>query len=484
MIPVAGEAQSMFPNQRDDSYPLLGLKRAKSVYEQTKSEFERKQQLYDRQLISQQELEQTKTAYLDAEVNFQQSLLVLLFENQFVSVSKALKIRDENGRNYVDITLENTSGVPVEFKQLVDASSEELVSSLDLQSIYNVYVSLSNEDGAIISIPYEQKLNALKAGKPATVRFQLLQDVDALTVNLIFGNGSTRNPKVYLQKDATADRLLIQSDQFAQEVELDGNTKYGLNLELFSNSTSAYRLEVANLPGIVTSYFSDPATEARMSQIKFNESSNTRRADLEIYLPDRASDELRIDSAITFFVAAIPQTNQELARELRSGIWTESDLQELNIGYTRLEMIPRGTGELIVKAPQLYHNAKPGSVIQTEMILRNDGTQDLSNIEFEIDGPFGWKQTIEPDLVRRLKVRDEIPVMLNIETRDDMPVGKYEVRVKTTAMSNNQPLSADTKLFTIEITAEAGMTGTILLIFGILLSGGLIIWFGRKLSNK
>src|SRR5574339_495506 len=79
-----GQATAAF-NQRDDQYRLLGLKRAKESYELLKTEFDRQKSLFDRQLITQQELDAARSRLSDAEVNYQQSLLAVLFEEQYSS---------------------------------------------------------------------------------------------------------------------------------------------------------------------------------------------------------------------------------------------------------------------------------------------------------------------------------------------------------------------------------------------------------------
>src|SRR5690606_25715345 len=143
--------------------------------------------------------------------------------------------------------------------------------SLQPDVIHNVYVSLSNDDGAIISSPYEIKLNTLHSGEPKTVEFELLQDLDEVTVNIIYGNGSSRGPKVFLQKDASANRVLIKSERFSQEIELGSSASFGLGLELFSGTDDTYKLEVVNLPSSVTRYFNEQGASGRISQIKFTE---------------------------------------------------------------------------------------------------------------------------------------------------------------------------------------------------------------------
>ena len=53
-------------NQRDDEYPLLGLKRAKEAYEFALAEYERKLKMFEKELISRQELERSKNTLADA----------------------------------------------------------------------------------------------------------------------------------------------------------------------------------------------------------------------------------------------------------------------------------------------------------------------------------------------------------------------------------------------------------------------------------
>lgn len=67
-------------NQRDDQYRVLGLKRAKETYEAARNEFDRQKSLFEKGLISQADLDRTKASFSDAEVNYQQSLLAVLFE--------------------------------------------------------------------------------------------------------------------------------------------------------------------------------------------------------------------------------------------------------------------------------------------------------------------------------------------------------------------------------------------------------------------
>lgn len=481
-IPIESLAQSPFPNARDDSYPLLGLKRAKSSYERAQSELSRKEELFEKDLISPEEYELALNTFQDAEVNYQQSLLVLLFEQQFVSIKRALKTQGDDNVKRVRVTLENTSSATAEFAQVVNME-DELFRSLQPDVIHNIYVSLSNDDGAIISSPYEIKIEELSSGSPETIEFDLLQDLDELTVNIIYGNGASRNPKVFLEKDASANKVLIQSERFSQEVELGSTANFGLGLELFSGLNDTYKLEVVNLPNSVTRYFNEQGEQGRISQIKFTESNNNIQANLQIALPDRPTADVPMDEPIDFYVLAVPITKLD-AFNATTGNWTIDKIQALDVGFVQLEMIPRGVGRLVVKTPQLYNEYEGNGAIEFTFEVVNEGTRRLDNIEFELDAPFEWGKRIEPAVIPSLDIREELTVKLYLTPPDDISVGRYETRMRSTSLSDNQPINAEDKTFTVQVAAQASVMGTaIILLLIISLVGGLV-FFGIKLSRK
>ena len=299
------EAQYNSFNQRDDKYRLLGLKRAKEYYELTRKEYDRQTDMFQKGLISQVEVDRSKNALADAEVNYQQSLLAVLFEQQYVTIDRAVKYQATDGSKRVKLTVANASGGGEEFQKLLGIE-DKLFRSLQPDLIQNVYIALYNNDGSIISQPYERKIESLKSGEPRVVEFGLLQDLDALTVNIIYGNGSSRTLKIFLQKDNTANRVLVQSQQFSQEAELGKSATFDLTLELFSGINNTFSLEVVNLPQQINRFFKDVGTAARLSQIKFTESVNTKKASLEVSLPDRPTEQVTMDKAVPFFVLVVP----------------------------------------------------------------------------------------------------------------------------------------------------------------------------------
>lgn len=482
IVPEKLYAQSPFPNARDDSYPLLGLKRAKSSYDRAESELSRKKELFSKNLISPEAYEIALNSFQDAEVNYQQSLLVLLFEQQFVSIKRALKTQDDDNTKRIRVTLENTSSATAEFAQIVNMK-DEIFRSLQPDVIHNIYVSLSNNDGAIISSPYEIKIDQLKSGLPKTIEFEMLQDLDEVTINLIYGNGASRNPKVFLEKDDSANKVLIQSERFSQEVELGASTDYGLGLELFSGMEDTYKLEVVNLPKSITRYFNERGQQGRISQIKFTESNNNIPASLQISLPDRPTADVPMDEPIDFYVMAIPIS--KLAEfNKKKGTWTIDDIHAFEVGYVRLEMIPRGIGKLVLKTPQLYSEFNGTGSVEFTMQVINEGTRRLDNIEFELDVPYEWEKRLEPNIIPNLGIREEATIKLYLTPPSDVSVGRYETRMRSTSLSDNQPINAEDKSFTVQVVAQANMLGTSIILFLIigLISG--LVFFGIKLSRK
>ena len=483
-IPASTPAQSynMF-NERDDQYRLLGLKRAKEAFEVARSDFERQKILFEKDLITQAELDRARGIFSDTEVNYQQSLLAVLFEKQYISVTKAVKYHDDNGTRHVRLTLANTSGGSEEFRKLLNID-DALFRSLQPDIIHNTYVSLLNDNDAIVSQPYEMKVSGLRYGEPQEVDFTLLQDLDAVTVFLIYGSGTQRSMKIFLQKDASVNRVAVQSEQFSQEVELGESANFGLTLELYSGVNNTFSLEVVNLPREVSHYFSNTAGNVRLRQIKFTESGRTKEASLKVTLPDRSDDKITMDEAIPFYVLVIPDNKRKQIHDLHSRAWTETELKALDIGYTKLELIPRGKGKLNVTARQLYHSILADESVEITIELLNEGSRRLDQIEIKADPPLNWTREIVPSNISSLEINEEARVTLRFTPPDDVAVGKYEVRIQTSALTSGQPITGTDKAATIEIRPKTNLIGTILIVFFIVAIVGGVIFYGIKLSRK
>lgn len=484
LLPYLSEGQgNPYFNQRDDKYRLLGLKRAKEAFEFSRKEFERQQDLHRKGLLSQAELDRSRVSFSDAEVNYQQSLLAVLFETQFISVERAVKYQARDGKKHVRLTLINTSGGNAEFQKLV-GMEDQLFRSLQPDIIPNIYVSIANTENSIISQPYEAKIDELRFGHPKELDFVLLQDLDAVVVNLIYGNGSSRAMKIFLQKDATQNRVIVQSQQFSQEAELGKTATFDLTLELFSGTTNTFALEVVNLPQQLNRYFKDPQTQARLSQFKFLENANTRRAALDVSLPDRPSSDIRMDIPIPFFVLVIPRDRMDEFRNAGSRQWTMEEIEKLQIGYVKLELVPRGKGRLLVRAQQLYHSIGADGVVRLPVELVNEGTRRLDNVKVEADVPLNWTKKVDPMVIPSLDISEERRIMLEFTPPPGIAPGRYEIRLRTTALSDNQPVNGEDKTITAEVQAQTNVLGTMIVVLLILGTIGGIVWYGVKISRR
>jgi hypothetical protein len=470
-------------NQRDDQYRVLGLKRAKEAFEAARKDYERQKELFTKGLISQAELDRAQANFSDAEVNYQQSLLAVLFEQQYVTISKAVKYQAGDGSKHVRLQVENASGGSAEFRKLLNID-DELFRSLQPDIVNNVYISLLNNESSVISQPYEAKIAELRFGQPKLLDFTLLQDLDAVTVNMIYGNGSQRSLKVFLEKDATVNKVLVQSQQFSQEAELGKTASFDLTLELFGGIGKTFNLEVVNLPTQLNRFFKDPSTQARLSQFKFMENVNTRRAALDVTLPDRATDAVAMDAPIQFFVLVIPTEQAKSISNLQSRTWTQDEIEKLNIGFVKLELLPRGKGRLLVRAQQLFHSLKPDEFVEMSIEVVNEGSRRLDNLEINVDPPLNWTKVIEPTVIPSLEVGEEKRVTLRFTPPNDVSIGRYEARIRSTALSDNQPVIGEDKTVVMEVVGETNILGTSLLVLLIVgLVAGMVI-FGIKLSKR
>jgi hypothetical protein len=397
-------------------------------------------------------------------------------------VSRAVKYQARDGAKHVRLTVANTSGETAEFRKLLNID-DKLFRSLQPDVVNDVYISITNPDGAIIGQPYEAKIAQLHSGDPAMIDFGLLQDLDAVTVNMIYGSGSSRSMKIFLQKDNSVNRVAVQSEQFSQEIELGKSATFDLTLELFSGVSNTFSLEVVNLPPQIDRFFKDPTGQARLSQFKFTETTNTRKAALEVSLPDRPTKEVPMDGPIPFFVVVVPH-DRGAAGDLQGRTWTQAEIEKLNVGFVKLELVPRGEGKLLVRAPQLFYSIKPDGSVQMSVEVVNEGTRRLDNVEVKIDPPLNWTKSVQPAVVPALAIGEEGRVDLTFTPPHDVSVGRYEIRLRTSALSDNHPVNAEDKTATVEIAAGTNVIGTALLVLLIVGQVGGMVVFGIKLTRR
>lgn len=465
-------------NPNDERFKSLYLEKAQNDYKLQKLEHQRQIQLHQKKLISDREFQEAEAQFNNALITFQQAILSLAFEQPHITIDRGVKYQARDGKKRVKLTLRNTTGGLVEGRKITLEDFEDIRTD----QVANVYVSLINDDNAIVSMPYEAKINILPFNQPVTVDFVLLQDLDNVRVSMVYGD-KKEEKKIFLQKDQSANRVLMTCEQFSQETDLGSQADYQLKLELFSNADNIYKLEALNLPTQLSCDFYETGGVTRLSQVKFSQEINNRSLTLSVHLPDRYdSSAFVIDRSLVFYAAAIPAAALEKLEQQKQ--CRADDLERLNVGYVRLELVPRGVGKIQVRAVNFYQEIRPDEKMNMMLTIVNEGTRRLDNIKVGCQVPVRWLAEVAPDLIPILMPGKETQVNVSINPADDVNIGDYEATLTTESYADNRKVADEDKKIRIHVTGRANTVGILLLI--LLLLGVLcgIVWFGLKLSKR
>ncbi len=480
LIALLSNGQST--NSNSEASLVLDLKKSKAAYEVAKQKYENDLKLFNEKAVSLNDLNKSKNELLSCEVDYQKLILQLISQQSYITIEKAVKYQSNTGEKRVMVTLrsamEGNEEYLNQFKEHFDIFTPEMRSG----KIYNIYISLVDIDNhTILGSPYEFRIPSITLGSTGVADFELLKDVENLQVSLNYNNRKDEK-NIYLKKDASVNSIDIVSMQFSQEANLNSEADYGLSLERFTSFDDAYRLLVIGLPRQITSEFYDESS--KVSQIKFAQGINTKKISLKVYLPDRDDNEVVIDKPLQFYVVAVNQAQYEHLESIGTENISKDKLNELTSGYELLELIPRGTGKIEVRANSLYYEINTEEEVKMTVTARNAGSRRLDNIKLTTENPIGWKTTITPDLIKSLNPEQEVTVQITIAPPKDGGVGAQEVKIKTEAIADNRRVQSEDKTIRIQLNAKTSLFGTIALVLVLAAIIGGIIWFGIKLSRR
>ena len=501
------QVQSLF-NPRDDEYRLLGLIRAKAELEQAQSELQSLQTEHDNGIISSNEVEKARVRMESARVNYLQQSLAVIFEQPHVLIEKAVKSQGPDGEKFVRLTLRNTAGSSVESERLADLIDEDILGQLQPDRLRSVFVSLKDQPGiggTIISSPYEKRICELRFGQPVTVSFRLLQDRDTVTVSVTYASRLDEKV-VYLEKDASANVVSIQSTQFSQEADLGSSAAYDLGLEQFTDTANTFRLAAVGLPPDIRYEFRDPESGARLTQVRFPVGVSQRDLSLSLSLPQRAGGSLPVDALdrpLRFWALVLNDKDGERLDAWLAGHGEQSGesgegargepidraaiasfLETLDAGRVRLELIPRGVGRVEMRAPNLYHEIEPGEAVTMEVTLKNTGSRGLETLRLVAETQLGWQGRVEPDLIQSLPVDGERPVKVTFTPPADVSVGDYQMRLRAESAAGDRRVESQESTVRIHVDAPTNLTLTGGLAVVLLLLVGGIVAFGVKMTRR
>lgn len=462
---------------------ILDLKRSKLELDSRKSSYERARKLQAEGLIAEQEYILARTEFLKAQVAFQEALIRFVGDEVRISVAHAVKTQTASGEKVVQVSLLYTAREIQELGRMGLVGDDAFPMDF-LKEARNISVSLQ-EVGRIISNPYEVAIPVLPVGKPVSVSFRLLKDVEAVDV-CVRHSGQSEVTPVQLQKGVSANSVTIASAQFSQEADLEGTATYDLSLEKFSGEGDTFRLELLNLPDTVTAGFIDPQTQARLSQIKFTPGTTTMRLGLRLQLPKNPDSRLVLDTPLTFYALVLDESQYATWRALqtRTDLSPAERLEQLKAGKVNLELIPRGRGRLELQALNLYHEASRGRTVQADIKVRNSGTRRLDNVLLTLEMPLNWRSNIRPVRIPVLEQDQEAVVSLTFQPPPDVLPGDYEPRLRASSKTGGTSVESEEKVFRIRIQEKSnpfligGVAG------GVLLTLGALVWLAIRLTRR
>jgi hypothetical protein len=469
--------------QESQTMKLLTLKKAQLHLQETKGDFERALKLKEQGLRSEEDFARIQTAYLQAQVDYQQALINFMGSEARISVASAVKFQDAAGKKYVRVSLRYSSKELKELAKLkIDAAD---LFPLDfMKEIKDVSVSLKS-DGKIISDPYELSIASLPLEEQKQVTFQLLKDVENLDIDVFYA-GKDETTSVFLQKGVSANIVTMNSAQFSQEADLESQATYDLSLEKFSGEANVFKLEIVNLPHQINYEFSDPQTQARLSQIKFSEGVTSMKLSLKLFLPKNADAQVVIDKPIEFLALTLDNEQSDRLRQFLANNTPigPKEIDSLKAGSVKLELIPRGVGKVEVQAPNLYYEIKVGENVDMKVTVKNAGTRKLNNIRVFSDLPLNWRAEIQPDLIASLEQSKEQMVNIRFIPPPDVSVGDYEPKIRTECSADNRRVESEDKIVRIHIASKTNILGIsvlIILLVGLLVG---IVVFGIRLTRR
>ncbi|MDP6777435.1 MAG: NEW3 domain-containing protein, partial [Candidatus Latescibacteria bacterium] len=221
----------------------------------------------------------------------------------------------------------------------------------------------------------------------------------------------------------------------------------------------------------------------RLSQVNFTQGVTSKQLSLTAFLPDRADDQVAIDKTIEFYALVLPQPVWRELQPLDGRMFTPEEVEKLNAGKVKLELIPRGVGRIEVRALTLYYEIKTDESVEMAITVHNDGTRRLDNIRIRTNVPPNWRATVEPDVIP-LMPGETHTVKLLFLPPDGVGVGDYEVQIQTQALADNRPVETQDKMVRIHVSARTNLLLSAFLVLSVIGMVIGIVWYGVKLTRR
>jgi len=484
----------------------LEAKQAQVEYLTASEKWERSRRLSTDGLISAETAAAERTTHSAALVAYQRALLRLIDTLPHVGIVSATKYQDDSGHKRVRLVLRNDTPLltETEFAPLLrgpiaqtadgSGSSDAILGEfLEIRALTNVFVSLKDvgdilpgqsafvaaQQQIVIGKPYEARIERLPHGGQARLDFELLQDVENVVVS-IRKNSRVQELPIKLEYDTRKGSVTVNALQFSQEANLGSQVSYDLLIERGAGGNQTLRLVTAGLPPAVRAEFVDPETQARLTQLTLLSGTASRRLRLRLSMPEKTDSSLTLDRPLAFH-ALLYDGDREITVPAQLD---DDGARALGVGWARLEVLPRGLGEITVTAPTLFFEIKSGERIEMPLLVRNSGTRRLDDIELRFDLPPGWQAALTPNALGTLDPNREQAVQAVITPSKSSGVGEFEMRLQTRCSTDHRPLQVEDKRVRVSVVRTANVAGTgliVVLVLGIL---GSVIAAGIRLTRR
>ena len=445
---------------------LLLLAERRESLQSHREELQATRELFDQGFVALQKynqtlnrFEQARLNFEDAEIRLEKVKLNLLKNATHIVVDQARKYKTADGKSMVDLTLGNESDIRDALLVDESLSEEELRILLKIE---NIYVSLRY--GPIVGEPYEVRIPSLAVGERHSLTFRLLADEKAVFVDLSYLDLKESKP-VILKKGSLQDLPSINSSQFSQEGELNQSVSFGLTLQRLSDDERNFALAAVGLPQRIDYSFNNGG--AKVNQVKFDENTSKVQLQLQLDIPEKLAERF-IGRTRAFFALVTQPSEYAQINALRARYGDdpipETDIEALKSNYVKLELIPKGIGELEVLVSNRYQEIKIDEELHIRVEFLNRGTVAVQNIKAVLDLPYDWEEEVDPTLIKILHPGGRAAVNITARPPYDIAVGDYEIGIEAQGQVGTENIESLEKNITVRVGARSNVAGNTILI--------------------
>jgi len=456
--------------------------------------------LAEKGIVSKSDFDQQRTNSELAEIKFQRAALDMMSGEPRINVERAVKVKDEHGQHFLELTLRNAT-------QVLDDAQRALITSLDKdgdfprelwqQQLNNVFISVKESPTyanampggmsqspvvaqAAIALPYVTRIGSWGFNETKSLRFKLLINAERFNIH-VNHRSSERVLGVYAEQHFSGADVELSSSRVSQEANLGTAIDYPFEIHRSGQDSRTFQLQAYNLPASVRHSFVERDSKNRVSQLRMSTGETTKALLLRIELPDKQVAGLSLDAALPFFVVA---SEEDRAASLPPGGAAVAAEQLAGLAFTELKLVARGVGKPVLNAASLVYEVEQGKPSRLEFTIKNEGSRAIENLRFDSERPTGFNAKFEPDQIGSLGVGQERKVSLEVSAPDQANAGDFELRVKTEGYSAAQPLAIEDKSF--RLVVKQSTSNWPLLALALLLAGVLavVIYVGQKVRVK